>query len=1361
MSHSAGKVVGEREPATRLLAWVCAAVAPNALSLARVERVLSAVGLGGLEGPPGSERVARSTDDLIDAGLVERRPDGIAAVAGEALPLMRDALANGHLETILHAVMASRETGSHDVFEHDAMLRGALLLGDAELFERTRRNYPYRSVDWRFLAEPFASDMLDRLPSGDRHKALAACLEASIDRALPVDAVIDACPPSALGRHLGLIGYARLLQGRFDQVEVLADPLTRDERRGKAARFAMAASGALAAMLRGDDDLALRRIEEALAIESGNRKRLVFPNSRAFSLSLLALVRADVPESRSLLARILAARTWQDQQTWEIHLVEDAQAVKAKDELAFGRYQPAGTLDVLFRAFADCWRGNPGKRRARLCAFRERAAANGFAWVAAECDEVLRLGRNDGLAGSQANAHAALGTATLVTLSPRPPAPGRALAMLERLAADVSDPRHQASADEAQRRLTWELHFGSGAVHLDVREQQCKAGAWSKGRQMGVKRLSALAAQESFLLPQDREAIAGAQRPADSRDRRDHLGVRSLYGLAGHPRVFDAEGRSVDVVRREPELSVLEEPDGAVIVRLDPSLAGTEGEYSARMVDDGRCEVTRFEPVHRRLRTVVGATGLRISAQGRTRLLDAVASLSATVRVQGTVRGSEVAKEVDGDPLPWVRLEPSGVGLSVAVMVEPVPDSGVCFVPGSGGEVVFADQAGETVQARRDLAAERVALEELVRACPSLAVRPSNLQPLVLAEPAQCLELLERLGAAEARCKWPKGETFRLVGHAHAGSLRLRIKSAAEWIGVKGELVVDDERVLDLKELLHRLQTSPAARFLELGNGRFVSLTEMFRRQLDDFAALAASREQGTVRLARSAVPALADMFEDAVVAADEPWLAWRDEHRLAEAEEPELPSTLQAELRPYQHDGFRWLARLARWGAGGACLADDMGLGKTLQALAVLLARAPGGPALVVAPTSVVANWVTEARRFAPTLNVKVYAGNAASRAALLGAPAPFDLFVVTYGVLQNDIDELVRVPWHSAVLDEAQAIKNPNAKRAQAAKRLTAGFRMATTGTPVQNNLLDLYSIFGFIDPGLFGSLRQFRARFLVPIERDDSDTARHRLRRLIAPFVLRRMKTDVLDDLPERTEITLHVRLSESEADLYEALRLRALEELEASHREGGQVRLLAHLTRLRLACCNPKLVLKSADAPPSSKLATFAATLEDLLANRHKVLVFSQFVMHLRLVEEYLQREGISYQYLDGSTPAERRTARVNAFQAGEGDVFLISLTAGGTGLNLTAADYVIHMDPWWNPAVEDQASDRAHRIGQSRPVTIYRLIAEGTIEEQIVDLHRRKRGLAQQLLEGSDAAGRLSADELAELLRQPYEHMPLP
>jgi SNF2 family DNA or RNA helicase len=282
----------------------------------------------------------------------------------------------------------------------------------------------------------------------------------------------------------------------------------------------------------------------------------------------------------------------------------------------------------------------------------------------------------------------------------------------------------------------------------------------------------------------------------------------------------------------------------------------------------------------------------------------------------------------------------------------------------------------------------------------------------------------------------------------------------------------------------------------------------------------------------------------------------------------------------------------------------------------------------------------------------------------------------------------------------------------------------------------------------------LEKFNQRFAIPIEKYQDTDARKRLKKLIQPFILRRTKSQVLEELPSRTEITLHVEMSDEETAFYEALRQEAVQRLEEMTGPVGQkhLQILAEIMRLRRACCNSRLV-NSHISLESSKLTLLAEVVEELLENRHKALVFSQFVDHLSIIREFLDKKGISYQYLDGSTPARVRKERVNAFQAGEGDLFLISLRAGGFGLNLTAADYVIHMDPWWNPAVEDQASDRAHRIGQQRPVTIYRMVTRNTIEEKIVDLHRDKRDLASTLLDGSDMTGKMSADELMKLIRE--------
>ena len=1326
-------------------------------------------------------RLRDANRELSGAGLAfaPRRGAGLRASPRWAPWLTMEAHRRGLLDRIVagHGQVHSRHPYWYDEARATMELRCHTVAGR---FTRVHGDRIGPEA-WGFLAEPGAAELLHTLPEAWRDRALSGCLMHVIRSAAPPEPIIGACRElgSDLPAFAADIAFIRILQGRLDEVDAVFDALPPELRDGKRARTGHAGARALAATLRGDDGEACRLIEAAVAEErAGTRKRNVFPSSPAFALSLLSLVRDDSPASRTLLAQLLRTARQRDAEPLILHYVGRAFDLRRGTRLAAMMF-PAPEFGTVLQGLECCWLGQFGQYAEptpcqALAGYATRARNHGFAWALAEClavmgqpDLEMAEGRTRPAAAYREEAaamHARLGTRSLASLLAPMAEWEYPLKALEELAFETrSKPAaaNKRGPSTRRRRLVWELGEDFGEIVAKAREQhQYKNGAWSAGRPVSMKRLATSAASLDFLLERDRAAAAKIKQSRDWDGRRQYyMDGSGLFELAGHPHVFDESGAPMEVVRGEPEL-VVDEHEGGLLARLVPEDADFE-DHHVRLVDDRRCEVTRFTRGHKRLRAIIPEGGLELPAAARARLLDAVSGLTSEVRIHGGIAGGAgAARAVEADPRTRVRLEPSGAGLAAELVVEPVPGSGTWFEPGASGATVFASQGGETVQARRDLPAERAAAEGLVSACPALAATGGAPPPWVFPEPAGALELLEQLRAAGAPCLWPKGEPFRIVAQAATSNLSLKIKSAAEWFGASGTLAVDEGRVLDLKELFALLDASPDSRFLEIGDGEFIALTDSFRRHLDDLHTLSAPAARGSVRLHAMAALALRDFAEGTALDADAGWRAQQERLRDAAAFEPELPSTLKAELRPYQRDGFRWLARLARWGAG-ACLADDMGLGKTVQTLALLLDRAPGGPALVVAPTSVVSNWLDEARRFAPTLNAVACTGSASSRARLVERAGPFDVIVTTYGLLQNDAGAISAIDWHSAVLDEAQAIKNPATKRARAARDLKAGFRLVTTGTPIQNNLMDLYSLFGFANPGMLGSTEHYRRHFASPIERDADPAARARLRRLIAPFVLRRLKTEVLDDLPPRTEITLHVELSPAEAALYEALRQRAVEDLEAMMALGsgagagdGRLEILAHLTRLRLACCNPRLVQDGGVAPASSKLATFAETLDELLANRHKVLVFSQFVMHLKLIEEHLAGSGIAYQYLDGSTPARARAERIAAFQAGRGDVFLISLKAGGVGLNLTAADYVIHMDPWWNPAAEDQASDRAHRIGQTRPVTIYRLVAKGTIEEQIVALHHRKRDLAEQLLEDADAPARLDAAELLNLLRQP-------
>jgi len=450
------------------------------------------------------------------------------------------------------------------------------------------------------------------------------------------------------------------------------------------------------------------------------------------------------------------------------------------------------------------------------------------------------------------------------------------------------------------------------------------------------------------------------------------------------------------------------------------------------------------------------------------------------------------------------------------------------------------------------------------------------------------------------------------------------------------------------------------------------------------------------------------------------------------------LPGDLRATLRGYQYAGVNWLCFLREAGLGGL-LADDMGLGKTLQALCALRGRT-----LVVAPTSLLHNWSDEIARFRPDLRVQVFHG---SRRAI---EPQADITLTTYALLRRDQEVLAGEEWKTVILDEAQAIKNPESQVAQAAYQLRGGFRIALTGTPVENRLDELWSQFHFTNPGLLGGRRDFEERYARPIAQGVAETA-ERLRERIRPFVLRRRKGDVAPELPPRTDVVLHCVLSESERNIYQAIHAATARDVVERLEAGGSVlAALEALLRLRQACCHPALV-PGQDAEDSAKLALLLDRLDTAVADGHKALVFSQWTSLLDLVEPRLDQAGIPYTRLDGTT--RDRASVLRRFQHETGPpVFLVSLKAGGTGLNLTAADHVFLLDPWWNPAVEEQAADRTHRIGQERPVFVYRMVAENTVEERILALQEKKRAISELALGESVAAGSVTREDLLALLR---------
>ncbi|HEY4393928.1 MAG TPA: DEAD/DEAH box helicase, partial [Polyangia bacterium] len=450
------------------------------------------------------------------------------------------------------------------------------------------------------------------------------------------------------------------------------------------------------------------------------------------------------------------------------------------------------------------------------------------------------------------------------------------------------------------------------------------------------------------------------------------------------------------------------------------------------------------------------------------------------------------------------------------------------------------------------------------------------------------------------------------------------------------------------------------------------------------------------------------------------------------------LPADLTATLRPYQRQAVDWLSFLRAAGLGGI-LADDMGLGKTLEALGAV-----AGPTLIVCPTSVLPNWRAEIARFRPALKVSLYQG--AGRQLDENA----DITLCSYAILRLDAELLAARRFATVILDEAQAIKNPDSQVARAAYGLTADFRIAMTGTPLENRLDELWSLAHFTNRGLLGGRRDFDDRHARPIA-DGEAGAAERLRERLRPFLLRRLKREVAPELPPRTDSVLRVVLDERERGVYDAVRAATRADVIALLEGGGSVMAaLEALLRLRQAACHAALVPGQAATPSSSKLETLVEALENAAADGHKALVFSQWTSLLDLIEPALTASEIAFTRLDGTT--RDRGAVVEQFQSADGPpVMLLSLKAGGVGLNLTAADHVFLVDPWWNPATEDQAADRAHRIGQDRPVMVYRLVATDTVEERILALQERKRSLAAAALGGADVGAPLTKADLLELL----------
>src|SRR5574344_1053169 len=922
-------------------------------------------------------------------------------------------------------------------------------------------------------------------------------------------------------------------------------------------------------------------------------------------------------------------------------------------------------------------------------------------------------------------------------------------ALLDMMMAKNSD--FSSSKSVAKEEKSRIFYLVNSMLGVTPKIQKSKDGiTWSKGRNVAINRFRVGMPEMCELDKRMMTHVKVEYRHWSGALDYGIYGESAIAELIGCPYVFMEENPDlrIDILEEKPQLIVTRSTEGYII----SNNLGEEGLHKRIVVKIETPQLFKVIRLSNRQIDIFSGFGQvpLFPLKSKERLTALLEKISSQVTVlSDLLKGSENIKKKRGSSLITVQLRPLGEEITVLLFVKPLDKGTLYCTPATGMEYIATSVNGNPVQVVRNLDKEKENLDKLMDLM-SVFDDSVDIRGWLMT-PSDCLQLLDMLRNHQDICcvEWPEGVKFKVSLPALApADFHLSVKGMGQWFEIGGDVKISDSMSMKISELLSKFHEREG-NFIRLDEKEYVELSENIRKQLSVLDRLLEKVGDG-LRLSAFNVSALEDIKEaGADLQEDKNYQNLI--HRIAESENKEydIPNNIQADVREYQKDGYQWMARIAGWG-GGACLADDMGLGKTLQAITLMLNRGRMGASLVVVPTSLLLNWQEEINKFAPTLTPMILNNAGDERKKLIEEAGNHDVVITTYGLLVSEEELVCSRQWNMVVLDEAHTIKNRDTKMSKAAMKLKADFRLMLTGTPVQNHLSEIWNLFQFANPGLLGSFQHFTARFIIPIEKDHDKEQQRLLNRILSPFILRRTKSEVLSELPEKTEVTMKVELSAEEWTLYENIRQQALMNMEEE--SSTTMQALAEITRLRQAACNPALIDASLGIS-SSKMEMLMELVDDLINNRHRALIFSQFTSHLALIRKQLDERGVKYLYLDGQVTANKRVELVKEFQTGDMPLFLISLKAGGLGLNLTAADYVIHTDPWWNPAIEDQASDRAYRIGQKRPVTVYRLISKGTIEEKIIQLHQTKKDLADALLDGSDMTQKMNREELLSLLRE--------
>lgn len=919
--------------------------------------------------------------------------------------------------------------------------------------------------------------------------------------------------------------------------------------------------------------------------------------------------------------------------------------------------------------------------------------------------------------------------------------------VLESLSANKME---QIKDAEQSERLAYFMQSINDDV-CEVRQQQIlKSGAWSAGKAIGYANFMAL--DKENMQPEDIR-IRDRERYGNKESNYYVKLANVLPEMTSHSRLYVGKWAPYSLVTVSEEMPylVIERSETDFSIKSNVPEGQVDKEYLIVSRGASSINYLRMTPELRPYFSQLLDLG-KFPLDAEESLSRFLESLRGKVEVHSSlIRGGSTLDTVKGTSNITLQMRPQGKdAYIVSIFCRPLTDGRAQCVPGEGSSVIFDISGPTRVCVERDLEQERNNYYNIVNGVEGTLPPEKTFQ----LDAFGLLPILEFIREQGENCpyivEWPEGHKLRLNNRSTASQWNASLKKNKNgWFEMEGTVQLDDKTKISVAELLDLIGQSKN-RFIRLSEGEYIALSERLHRQLLGLDAIA-SRQRGRLQMSAFSAALLDTSMIDGELHLDvDPELLEVRKKILDSSEfKPEIPTTLNATLRGYQVEGYQWIARLNSWGAG-ALLADDMGLGKTVQTISYLLYKASEGPALVIAPASVAPNWKSEIQKFAPSLNVSIlnFINN---RSTFISEAKAGDVIICTYGLLLSVKTEITQKEWTTAVLDEAHVIKNRGAKTSGVAMQLKTKYRIMLTGTPVQNHLGELWNLFQFVNPGLLGSYEDFSHRFIGPIEVAKDKEKQEQLDHIVHPFMLRRTKEKVLDELPEKTEIYQTVDLSSEEMAVYEIIRERAQHMLEAENSEKVSINALAEITRLRQASCAAQLVEKNWKGK-SSKIEALIEALEPIVESGDAALVFSQFTSFLAIVQKELEKAGIPYLYIDGTISVKERQKLVEQFQNGECPVFVISLKAGGLGLNLTRANYVFHLDPWWNPAIEQQATDRAHRMGQHNAVTVYHFLSSGTIEEKIKRLHEQKRDLAENILEGTDMSGKITGKDLLEMIK---------